>query len=297
MSVGDQDNGQFAGQIGQILERKRLEKGLSLKEVEHATKIRTRYLEGLEREDPTVLPDPIYARGFLKTYANFLGLDGESLSRELKDRRAPRRERQFDYQNSSRVGESDPPLITPGGVGGVERRRVSGATVLIIALAALVLAGVIGTLYYVGSRSAGSGAEDAAQGPIAEQEEPDPTPPQDKELATETTNGTEANDAGDSSAADDEDESNEEAATPETVPVTVRVSGGSTGMTLSVDGVVVYDGVAQTGFSRTFEAQRVLTVSARNGGIIEVEADGQNLGRAGNPGQPVTRDFPVQPAG
>ncbi|MDQ3637750.1 MAG: helix-turn-helix domain-containing protein, partial [Actinomycetota bacterium] len=136
MSVGDQDNGQAAGQIGQILEKKRLEKGLSLKEVEHATKIRTRYLEGLEREDPTVLPDPIYARGFLKTYANFLGLDGESLSKELKDRRAPRRERQLDYQGSSRVGETDPPLITPGGVGGAERRRVFGATVLIIALAA-----------------------------------------------------------------------------------------------------------------------------------------------------------------
>lgn len=298
MSAGDQDNGQFAGQIGQILERKRLEKGLSLKEVEHATKIRTRYLEGLEREDPTVLPDPIYARGFLKTYANFLGLDGESLSRELKDRRAPRRERQFDYQSSSRVSEADAPLITPGGVGGAERRRISGATVLIFALAALVLAGVIGSLYYVGSRSAGSGGDDAAQGPVAEQEEPpDPTPPQGEEPTTETTNGTGANDTGSSSPADDEDGSDEDAAATETVPMTVSVSGGSTGMTLSVDGAVVYDGVAQTGFSQTFEARRVLTVSARNGGIVEVEADGRNLGRAGNPGQPVTRDFPVQPAG
>ncbi len=295
MSMGDQDNGQFAGQIGQILERKRLEKGLSLKEVEHATKIRTRYLEGLEREDPTVLPDPIYARGFLKTYANFLGLDGESLSKELKDRRAPRRERQLDYQGSSRVGEADPPLITPGGVGGAERRRVSGATVFVIALAALVLAGVIGTLYYVGSRSsAGNGAEDAAKGPVAKQEEPDPAPSQDEEPATETTTGTSA---GDTDGPGEADSADEEAAISETVPVTVRVIGGVTGMTLSVDGVVVYDGVAQSGFSQTFEARRVLTVSARNGGIIEVDANGRNLGRAGNTGQPVTRDFPVQPAG
>jgi len=294
MSMGDQDNGQFAGQIGQILERKRLEKGLSLKEVEHATKIRTRYLEGLEREDPTVLPDPIYARGFLKTYANFLGLDGESLSKELKDRRAPRRERQLDYQGSSRVGEADPPLITPGGVGGVERRRVSGATVFVIALAALVLTGVIGTLYYVGSRSAGSGAEDAVKGPVAKQEELDPAPSQNEEPATETTTGTSAGDTDGPSEADSADE---EAAISETVPVTVRVIGGVTGMTLSVDGVAVYDGVAQPGFSQTFEARQVLTVSARNGGIIEVDANGRNLGRAGNTGQPVTRDFRVQPAG
>lgn len=294
MSMGDQDNGQFAGQIGQILERKRLEKGLSLKEVEHATKIRTRYLEGLEREDPTVLPDPIYARGFLKTYANFLGLDGESLSKELKDRRAPRRERQLDYQGSSRVGEADPPLITPGGVGGVERRRVSGATVFVIALAALVLTGVIGTLYYVGSRSAGSGAEDAVKGPVAKQEELDPAPSQNEEPATETTTGTSAGDTDGPSEADSADE---EAAISKTVPVTVRVIGGVTGMTLSVDGVAVYDGVAQPGFSQTFEARQVLTVSARNGGIIEVDANGRNLGRAGNTGQPVTRDFRVQPAG
>jgi cytoskeleton protein RodZ len=58
VNTGEQDNGQGAGQIGPILEKKRLEKGLSLKDVEQATKIRTRYLQGLEREDPTVLPDP-----------------------------------------------------------------------------------------------------------------------------------------------------------------------------------------------------------------------------------------------
>jgi len=48
VNVGDLDNEPGGGQIGPILEKKRLEKGLSLKEVEQATKIRTRYLEGLE---------------------------------------------------------------------------------------------------------------------------------------------------------------------------------------------------------------------------------------------------------
>jgi len=287
MSFGDHDNGQVEGQIGQVLEKKRLEKGLSLKEVEQATKIRTRYLEGLEREDPTVLPDPVYARGFLKTYANFLGLDGERLSQELKDRRSPRRERQLDSQGL-RASEFEEPLITPGGVGGAERRRISGATVLTVALALLVLAGVIGTLYYVGSRSTDSGAPDDADEPVAEQEQPDPSPPQ-KEPAAETTTAT--------GAADSADQADGKETASETVPVTVRVAGSATGMTLSVDGAIAYDGVAQPGFSRTFEAQRVLTVSARNGGSIEVEVDGEDLGRIGSAGQPVTRDFPVQPSG
>ena len=299
MSAGDQDNGQAAGQIGQILEKKRLEKGLSLKEVEHATKIRTRYLEGLEREDPTALPDHVYARGFLKTYANFLGLDGERLSKELKDRRAPRRERQLDYQADqapTRASEREQPLITPGGV---ERRRVSGGTILTVALAVLVLAGVIGALYYVGSRSSGSGgtADNSAEEPAAEQEEErDPTPPREKPVSDTTTGTAKFSGVGEADEKSSTDDAEEKAAASETAQVTVRVFSSPTGMTVLADGAVVYEGVAQPGFSQIFEARRDLTISTRNGGAVEVEVDNQNLGRIGQPGQPVTRDFPVQSA-
>lgn len=285
MNGGDYDNGQGAGQIGSILEKKRLEKGLSLKEVEQATKIRTRYLEGLEREDPTVLPDPVYARGFLKTYANFLGLDGERLSRELRDRRSPRRERQLNHEAPG-TSDFEQPLITPGGVGEAERRRVSGATILTVALAVLLLAAVIGVLYYVGSQSAGSGAEDAPEEPAVEQE--DPGPSQKEEPATETTTGG----AGGGTV----DEADEEAAS-ETAPVTVRVVGAPAGLTVSVDGVVALDQFAQPGFSQTFEARNSVTVSTANAGAVEVEVDGQNQGRLGRNGQGATREFPVQPAG
>jgi cytoskeletal protein RodZ len=281
---GDYDNGQGAGQIGPILEKRRLEKGLSLKEVEQATKIRTRYLEGLEREDPTVLPDPVYARGFLKTYANFLGLDGERLSSELRDRRSPRRERQLN-QEAPGTSDFEQPLITPGGVGGAERRRVSGATILTVALAVLVLAAVIVALYYVGSRSAGSGAEDAPEEPAVEQE--DQSPSQKEEPATETTTGTPGGGAGEA----------EDDAASETVPVTVRVIGAPAGLTVTVDGTVALDQFAQPGFSQTFEARNSVTVSTANAGAVEVEVDGENLGRLGRNGQGATREFPVQPAG
>jgi cytoskeleton protein RodZ len=282
---GDYDNGQGAGQIGPILERKRLEKGLSLKDVEQATKIRTRYLQGLEREDPTVLPDPVYARGFLKTYANFLGLDGERLSRELRDRRSPRRERQLNHEAPG-TSDFDRPLITPGGVGEAERRKVSGATILTVALAVLLLAAVVGALYYVGSRSAGSGAEDASNEPAVEQEGSGSS--QKEEPATETATGTATSGATDEA---------EDDATPETVPVTVRVIGAPAGLTVSVDGAVALDQFAQPGFSQTFEAQNSVTVSTANAGAVEVEVDGKNQGRLGRNGQGATREFPVQPAG
>jgi transcriptional regulator with XRE-family HTH domain len=87
--------------VGRILEKTRKERGLTLEEVEHATKIRKRYIVGLERGDYGVLPDAVYAQGFLKTYANYLGLDGEELSRELAYGRPQK-------------SESEQPPINPG---------------------------------------------------------------------------------------------------------------------------------------------------------------------------------------
>jgi cytoskeletal protein RodZ len=74
--------------IGRSLELARRERGLSLNQVEQETKIRARYLKELERENFDVLP-AVYVQGSLKTYANFLGLDGEALTRELRRRQPP----------------------------------------------------------------------------------------------------------------------------------------------------------------------------------------------------------------
>ena len=69
--------------IGRSLERARESRGLSLRQVEQETRIRSRYLHDLERENFDVLP-AVYVLGSLKTYADFLGLDGAALSRQLK---------------------------------------------------------------------------------------------------------------------------------------------------------------------------------------------------------------------
>ena len=53
-------------------------------QVEERTKIRARYLRALEGEDWEVLPGPAYVRGFLRTYAKLLGLDGEMLVDEYR---------------------------------------------------------------------------------------------------------------------------------------------------------------------------------------------------------------------
>ena len=65
--------------IGDVLKQKRKEMNLSLKEAENATSIRMGYLQALEEGDMSKLISPIYAQGFLKQYACFLGLDGEQI--------------------------------------------------------------------------------------------------------------------------------------------------------------------------------------------------------------------------
>ena len=66
---------------------------IDLTEVEAATKIRVRYLRAIENEDWDLLPGDAYARGFVRTYAAYLGLDAERLADELppRERARPRR--------------------------------------------------------------------------------------------------------------------------------------------------------------------------------------------------------------
>jgi len=63
--------------IGHKLREVREQLGLTLDEVERATRIRTHHLEAIERDDWESLPSPVQARGFLRNYADFLGLDAD----------------------------------------------------------------------------------------------------------------------------------------------------------------------------------------------------------------------------
>ena len=64
-------------QIGASLREARTRRGLSSADVQKAIRIRERYLTALEEERWELLPGDAYAKGFLRTYAEFLGLDGD----------------------------------------------------------------------------------------------------------------------------------------------------------------------------------------------------------------------------
>lgn len=65
-----------------MLKQKRKELNHSLRDVENATSIRSTYLQALEEGEMGKLISPVYAQGFFRQYATFLGLDGDLLVRE-----------------------------------------------------------------------------------------------------------------------------------------------------------------------------------------------------------------------
>jgi cytoskeleton protein RodZ len=73
-------------EIGTSLREARLRQGLDFPELEQATKIRGKYLRALEDEEFDLLPAQTYVKGFLRAYAEYLGLDGQLYVDEYNSR-------------------------------------------------------------------------------------------------------------------------------------------------------------------------------------------------------------------
>ena len=73
-------------EIGNSLREARLRQGLDFPELEQGTKIRAKYLRALEDEQFDVLPAQTYVKGFLRSYAEYLGLDGQLYVDEYNSR-------------------------------------------------------------------------------------------------------------------------------------------------------------------------------------------------------------------
>jgi cytoskeletal protein RodZ len=83
--------------IGEHFKQRRKELNLSLKEAENATSIRTSYLQAIEDGEMNKLISPVYAQGFMRQYAAFLGLDGDKIIRDNSELFARQTPQEFSY--------------------------------------------------------------------------------------------------------------------------------------------------------------------------------------------------------
>ncbi len=78
----DSQQSQLA-QIGAFLREKREQQGRSIQDIAITTYIRPQLLNGIEAGDPDLLPEPIFVQGFIRRYAETLGLKGVELSQQF----------------------------------------------------------------------------------------------------------------------------------------------------------------------------------------------------------------------
>src|SRR4051812_8465210 len=98
--------------IGETLREARMRQHHDITDVEAATKIRAKYLRALENEDFGMLPGSTFVKSFLRTYAEYLGLDPHVLVEEYRAMHDPRDESEltpFAPRPSARERRSRPP--------------------------------------------------------------------------------------------------------------------------------------------------------------------------------------------
>lgn len=138
--------------IGPTLREARNRRKADLPEVEAAIKIRVRYLQAMENEEWDALPGGAYTRGFIRTYAAYLGLDGDRLADDYRRSTAPP------------GGERVPRRVEPVQTGARSGRSRFPGRLVIPAVCLLLVALVVGIGLASGGGDDSSGPSPSAAG-------------------------------------------------------------------------------------------------------------------------------------
>ncbi len=207
-------------EIGNSLREARLRQNLDFGSVEAGTKIRSKYVQALEAERFEVLPGETYVKGFLRTYAEFLGLDGQLYVDEF----------------NSRFTSAEEPVAPSTPVRGRrERHRAGDSNLVVVALAAIVAV----TILVVVAFGFGDGEPNA-----------DPSvPPQTSSSPGETGEAPPTTSGGD-----------EEGAEPELAKLVLTAVAGDSWLSVragNARGEQLYTGTLEQGQKQTFTRKRL----------------------------------------
>ncbi len=241
--------------VGELLRNRREALGLALEQVHGSLRIPVRFLMAIEEERWDLFDVPQYAKGFVRSYANFLGLDPEPLVAEVS--------RILSSRHLQLVAPSGQVPIQPAAPAPGWKRW------LVLAVAVLV-AGVL-TVGYVGYHQLRAFYTTSAPS------QGSPTP-QVKNVAERPLESTASPQFP--------------LAVPgePTLRVTLAAEDVSW-LRVVADGRRVFEGFIRTGERREWEAQHTLSVVIGNAGGVRVRVNQQDLGILGAPGEVVRRTF------
>lgn len=165
-------------ELGELFRAERERKGLSIADVVQRTKISKTNVLALEAGDPSRLPHPVYAKGFVRNYARLVGLDPETCVAVMAE--------QFVAEDNVSVPQPsldgpDQEILPPG-------RGKSGLGVFLAGILAIVL--LAGGVFLLTSRQEASNPAPAEQ-PAAQEQTPEQAPEQAPEQSQEQLQGQE----------------------------------------------------------------------------------------------------------
>ncbi len=257
---------QVSSGIGERFRRAREARRLSLADVERLTKIRDTYLAALESERFDALPPHPYSKGFIRVYARVLGLDAERMVAEFEAR--------------------FPPAPAPGLSRAVEIPLEPAAPVprwrrlLTYALGALLVFALY--VAYVGYTQWREFARPITAATPVPSPVAGPSTPAPGSVATPGA----APEATPAPA--------ESPPRPAGVTVTLTTTGKSW-IRVIADGERVFQEILEAGNTRTWTAERELTIRIGNAAAVDLIVNGRPLGPLGGPGKVVELHYPQPP--
>jgi transcriptional regulator with XRE-family HTH domain len=244
--------------FGSWLRQQRELREITLREISDATKISLRYLEALEEERFDLLPATLFARGFLRQYARYVGLDpDEAVNRLLVAQRAD--EPEAEEERRSEVSWA------PGRSASSKSGGTWKNVVLIVGVAALLLGLIFLIPWLLDRQSSGEGPEDAPPGVVPADS------PEDRQQAPPEPE-------------------------PETggAPVTVTLDfREDCWVEATVDGEPRVGEVRVQGESLQLEAEEYVELRLGNAGVVDVELNGEPYDLDAAPGE--VRTFILPP--
>jgi cytoskeleton protein RodZ len=255
--------------LGEEFRSAREARGLSLSDVAERLHIRSVYLAAIEDEDWKAIGAPVYVRGFMRTYARFLGLDAEDAVARFAASPAgtpPAPAVRVEERPRDRERERD-------GAGGGGSQRSSPSLVAILAV--LVAIGVVGYVAY-------SFAQYRATGPVpVAVASPDESPAAaDADGAPPVTAPAPTPPPAVAAAA--------KAARKRGLHVAITQTSW---LKIEIDGIVVAEGTYPPGTAKSFNGGRVADVVVGNAGGVHITVNGRPVGSLGNSGDVTERRF------
>jgi cytoskeletal protein RodZ len=262
--------------FGEELKRERELRRISLREISESTKINIRYLEALENNDFRHLPGGVFNKGFVRAFAQFIGVDPESMVNayllEEQNQGTGNTGHEGDLlRGSATVFEDDPPAA-----GKQKSGRTAG---LVVIIAVLATVSIIVAAWYYGRR------EETPDRPVVAEET--------AEAVVQETNsdGPEVTDNEGPGIDPVENNPTEEppAVDSEMVRMRIVLVSETTGR-INCDNrrvTILDDFAAET--TLNFECTDFLIISAADGGAVELGRPGGELRPLGDSGVPVDR--------